>query len=156
MTSTNDIITIAFEDEVSQGTDRHSVYARYPSQSKPQDGQICLNCETGSVWACYNTEVGSAVTMDEYHGHIQTFNVPAYTSGATLNWLMEHLRPEFERIVSGYTSEWNGSNHVARFSIEAAETLDRLHMDSASASGVFDIDEEPCDGECDVCWGDDE
>lgn len=158
MATTNDIsIHITQVDQsASYGEARHPLYVQYAGQSQPQGAYIALDCRDGQVWADYNGEVGNAVPMDVWHGHVQRFSVPASTDGRTINWLMDTLRPEFATIASGYEEVWDGSNHVARFGDEAEAALSKLGEQAMSGAGAFAAlnDIEPCLDECPVCYPD--
>ena len=142
-TATNIAITAQDESEA------HPNYCHYASQSSPQDGQIILDCESGELWADYNGEIGNGMPLRQWHGHLQVWRVSPYASGSQLNTLMADLRPAMQRIVNGYTSEWNGSNHVARFSEDAEDAKRELDENN---SGGWLGDGEPCNNGCSVCY----
>mgnify|MGYP006895934223 CR=1 FL=1 len=63
---------------------------------------------------------------------------------------MEAMRPRFAEIVDGYSSHWDGSNTRARWTDEAVRAID------IAGRETFEYPEDLCDGECAVCWPEDE
>lgn len=80
---------------------------------------------------------GEGVPAREWHGHLEAFAMPV--QGVTVrDWglLQEALQPLVARVMAGYESEWSGSDHVARFAVDAdaareemRETLERWSYD---------------------------
>lgn len=143
-------ITITPVAEASIGPARHPIYCQYQGQSGPQDAFIALDCRDGSAWADYNAEIGNAVPVDVWHGHILRFGISPYASGARINAEMEAMRPRFAEIVAGYSSHWDGSNTRARWTDEAVRAI------GIAESETFEYPEDPCNGECAACWPEDE
>lgn len=98
---------------------RGDLTCQYDGQYQPQPTFIALELrDGGELYAAYNPEIGNAVPMDVYHGHIRRY--PIHTQSVTLaNKLMRQILPLAERVWEGYESAWNGSNHVARFTEDA-------------------------------------
>jgi hypothetical protein len=141
-------ISIAAMPEVSTGPDRHPVYCQYQGQSRPQGAYIALDCRDGNVWASYNPEIGDAVPLDVWNGHVLRFAISPYADGAWINGTMEALRPTFAAILAGYDPYWDGGNSVARFTDEAS--------DATWSADSLAYEHEECDSECSVCWLEDE
>ena len=110
---------------------RGELTCRYPRQSDYQDVYIALDLRDGEMWASYDAEIGNAVPLDVWHGHVRRY--PIHTrSVQDANRLMREVRRVARRVVAGYEDHWNGSNRVARLSEDAqaaddmiAEYLDR-------------------------------
>jgi hypothetical protein len=104
------------------GTELHH---RYPSQTSPQGVAVYLDCETGDLSAETNPEIGNAVPVREYHGHVLAWTIPALKAGPA-NDLLAEIEPLAERVCDGYSSEWDGNNHVARFDDDAREAIEAI------------------------------
>jgi hypothetical protein len=102
-----------------------ALYHRYPRETSPQDCYVELDAETGALSASYNPEIGGAVPAREYHGHVQSWKIPALRA-STANALLDELAPLCERVCAGYRSAWNGSNHVAKFDADAADAIEEI------------------------------
>jgi hypothetical protein len=105
-----------------QGNELHH---QYPRQTAPQPVQVVLDCEKRTLTARHNPEIGNAVPVREYHGHVQTWTIPALKAEAA-NALLTELAPLAERVCDGYESHWNGNNHVARFDTDANSALEAI------------------------------
>lgn len=95
--------------------------------------RLVLLCDWGAHTMAFDSRLASdnAVPMDEWHGHAQAFDVPIMNKADAVQLIAE-LTPLVGRVCDGYRSEWNGSNHVARFTdgaLEALEDLDRAIQD---------------------------
>lgn len=106
---------------------------RYPGQCNLQDCYIELDTETGGVCAEYNPEIGTAVPMRNWHGIARRYSIPVMSADCA-NQLMDELRPLFERVVTGTTVEWNGSNHVGIINDDAwdaeEEIVEHIRLDT--------------------------
>jgi len=91
---------------------------RYPGQTNQQDCYISLDLSNETLTAESNPEIGNAVPMSNYHGHERRYSIPCLTAAAA-NDLLDEIAPLAERVIAGYESAWNGSNHVARLSEDA-------------------------------------
>jgi len=75
-----------------------------------------------------NSETG--YTPYEWHGHQMALRLPANTDAELLvGWLADNTE-RLAAIADGYESVWDGSNHVAQFSVAAHELLDELMMEA--------------------------
>lgn len=101
------------------------LYHRYPGQTEAQGCHVELDCESGELTADYDTEIGNAVPMRVWHGHTQRWGIPALR-GEACNELLEQLAPLAQRVCDGYRSEWDGSNHVARFDADAEAAREEI------------------------------
>lgn len=137
------------DDYPSTGEGSHPLWHKYPGQSHPQSAYLSLDCIDGHVWANYNSEIGNAVPMEVWLGHIQRFYIQADLRAADINAMMRVMEPYLQRIVDGYTSAWDGQNEVAYFTDDAVEALRDVYI-----KGEYDDTVGPCDDECRVCYGD--
>ena len=97
----------------------------YQGQTAPQDCYIELDCANRTLSAYANSEIGNAVPMNTWNGHDRRYHIPCITADAA-NELMEEIRPLAERVIAGYTSEWDGSNHRARFTTDAEQAEEEI------------------------------
>lgn len=103
----------------------HDLFCHYRGQTSPQDCCVFLDCRSGKLSAGYNPEIGNAVSVAEYHGHIQSWSIPCLRE-TPANALLEQIGPLAKRVAAGYRSEWDGSNHVAAFDEDALEAIDEI------------------------------
>lgn len=97
----------------------------YPGQQHPQAVHVFLDCRSGRFGAEYDAEIGNAVSFDEYHGHIQTWPI-AILAGGAVNAMLAALAPLAQRVLDGYSAEWNGNNMIATFDADASAALDEI------------------------------
>jgi len=102
------------------------LYCRYQGQTAPQPCYVELDCESGTLTAAYNGEIGNAVPITVWHNRCLRWPIPALREGAALELLTE-LLPICERIVAGYSSEWDGSNHVGEYTDAAEDAASEVH-----------------------------
>ncbi len=98
------------------------IYKEYPGQTAPQPAFIELDCEAETAEARYSGEIGNAVPMPNYYGLVLRFPVLPETRGQVLAEFLESeaFQKLAERIVSGFTSVWDGNNHRGHYSEESA------------------------------------
>lgn len=127
------------------GRSAHPVHRQYARQDEPQPAYISLDCRNGSVEADYNGEIGNAVPLEVHHGHVLRFDISPYASSGNINAALRQYRPQFQRIVNGYSEQWDGSNHIARYSPDAEAAIAEL-MDRELAAG------SECRSLCRICY----
>jgi len=125
-----DTQTAVYIEDV-EGTE---LYQHYPQQCQAQPCYIELECETGRLRADYNGEIGNAVPVSVWHGHDQRWTIPALTADSA-NKLMAEIKPLAQRVVDGYESECDGSNHVARFDDDAKSAIEEIERKIESWDG---------------------
>jgi hypothetical protein len=103
----------------------NELHLEYAGQHTRQDVRLCLDCERRELYCEANPEIGNAIPFRHFHGHVQTWTIPALKGGAA-NALMEELVEEAEAICDGYSSEWDGHNHVADFTEAAKSALEGI------------------------------
>jgi hypothetical protein len=126
----------------------HPLFHQYENQLHPQEGIIGIDCRDGSLFADWDPEIGNAVPIDVWHGHIQWFEVTPYIRRDDLISLLEEVKPYAECIIAGYESQWDGNNHVAKFSEDAELAMQELDEYLVKYNAFA----EPCSNdECPVC-----
>lgn len=98
------------------------LHHRYPAQLRPQPVFVWLDCERTRMGAASDGEPSGNVPFSVYYRRELRWGIPALKASAA-NRLLARLAPIAARIVEGYSSEWNGHNHVARFTEEANEAI---------------------------------
>jgi hypothetical protein len=116
----------------------------YDRQTTRQPCFVELDCQTGTLTARYNPEIGNAIPCSVWHGHEQRWDIPCLTADAA-NELMDDITPLAQRVLDGYSSEWDGSNHVAHFTADAhaaseeiAETIDAINVSEDNGVSCWD------------------
>jgi len=100
-----------------EGTELHQ---HYRGQTSPQTCYVSLNCETGALTASCSGEIGNGVPFHVYHGRTRRWRIPALTAEAA-NALLAEIVPLAETIMSGYSCEWDGHNHVGELDDDARD-----------------------------------
>lgn len=103
----------------------NELFHHYRGQTSAQPCNVSLDCRSGKLCAEYNPEIGNAVPAAEYHGHVQTWRIPCLRERPA-NALLSDIEPLAARVVAGYSSEWDGSNHVAAFTGDAQEAIEAI------------------------------
>jgi hypothetical protein len=103
-------------------------YAHYPGQTSPQPVYVYLDCADGRMGIESNAAIGGGAPMEVYHGHVQRWTVQggAYISAQAAHELLDEIAPLAERVMAGYSSEWDGSNHRASFTADAQTAIDEI------------------------------
>jgi hypothetical protein len=134
------IVTITFCDPDDPG----ALYMHYDCQYKRQPCYIELSCGSGRLEAGYNASIGGGVPSDVWNGHTLRWSLPLITADAA-NKLLERIAPLAQRVLDGYTAEWDGSNMQGRYNDDA----------TTAADAVMDIiNGLPADDMLDVCRAD--
>lgn len=103
----------------------NALHRQYAGQSAPQPCYVSLDCDSGTLSASYNPEIGNALPFAVYHGHVQRWSIPALKADV-VNALLREIAPLAERMIAGYERVWDGHNHVAEFSEDADEADDAI------------------------------
>jgi hypothetical protein len=99
-----------------------ALYHRYPRQTSPQRAYVAIDCGDRKLFADTCDEIGNGVLAAIYHGRIQRWTIPALKADCA-NALLAEIAPLAEIVCDGYSSEWDGSNHVAEFTSDAQDAL---------------------------------
>jgi len=119
----------------------HALFCQFASQSGPQDAYIELDLRDGSMYADYNSEIGSAIPMAVYFGSIHRYTIPSLMADAA-NWIMDRIAPLCQRVLDGVSWEYDGSRTDASLSNDAQDAVDEIERLTEYAD--FDPD--------DICW----
>lgn len=119
----------------------HALFCQFSCQSDPQDAYIELDLRDGSMYADYNSEIGSAVPMSVYYGSIHRYTIPPLMADAA-NRLMDKIAPLAQRVLDGVSWEYDGSRTDARLSDDSQDAADEIERLTEYAE--FDPD--------DTCW----
>lgn len=101
------------------------LHHQYPGQTSPQDVHVILNCDKGTLTADWDGIIGAGMPMNVYHRRTLRWRIPALTAGAA-NALLDEILPHAETIVAGYSCEWDGHNHVGRYTDEADAAIETV------------------------------
>lgn len=101
------------------------LYHRYPRETEPQGVFVELDARTGHLTASFDPEVGSGTPTDVWNGHVVRWTIPPLRADAA-NRLLAEVAPLAERVVAGYSVRWDGNNHVAKFTKDAATAIDEI------------------------------
>jgi hypothetical protein len=128
---------------------QHPLYWKYPRQTRPQRAVVAIDARDGAILADYDPEVGDAVPMDVYHGHVLCWHISPYITAEALDELLATIQPLAERIIAGYESEWDGQNHVARYDADAQRAIDQIE----ELMVAYEDDDWVCDDdECELLF----
>uniref|UniRef100_A0A6H1ZF68 Uncharacterized protein n=1 Tax=viral metagenome TaxID=1070528 RepID=A0A6H1ZF68_9ZZZZ len=100
--------------------DQAVLHHQYPGQSAPQGAYLELDCDEETLCAATNGEIGNAMPVPVWHCRVRRYDLPSGALPADVNALMLDLVPLLERVLAGYSCEWDGSNHVGHLSGDAA------------------------------------
>ena len=111
---------------ISNLREKMPVFHKYPQQFTVQPAYIELDCRgEGEILADYNAEIGSGVPEYVWHHHAIRWRISAKTTRKSLKALFKDAAflAVCHRILAGYESEWNGSNHVGKYCDDAQEAI---------------------------------
>lgn len=112
-------VTITPVDEIDD------LFCKYRGQSGPQPVELSLDIRTGALSCAYDPTIGGGSTFDHYHRLILAERIPCLTAEAA-NAFMAEVVPLAQLVVDGATVEWDGSNHVGRFTTAAMAAWERI------------------------------
>lgn len=101
------------------------LYLKYRGQSDPQPCYVELDCEREKLSAEADTAIGPGTPTRVWHGRAIRWAIPVLTESAAEGLLLD-LIPLAQRIVDGYSCEWDGRNHVGRLTEDAQEAADAI------------------------------
>lgn len=124
-----------------------ALYCRYDGQLEPQQPVLQLDCDDGELSCTYKADPGSAgnnsMPMTVWHGRTLWWNIVALRADGA-NQLMQEVKPLADRILTGYTCEWDGSNHVGRLredaqqaAAEIEDICDEYASDESAALNIW-------------------
>lgn len=100
----------------------NELYERYPGQTEPQGAQVYVDAPRRVLGAEVDPEIGNAVPMSQYHGHVLVFAIPPLREGPA-NELLNRIEPLAERVCDGYESAWDGQNEVGEYDDDAQDAI---------------------------------
>lgn len=104
-------------------TSNGELYCKYQRQQEPQGVCLCLDLETGKLFAYY---VGSNTTSSRvFHGRDLEWAIPALKIEPLAD-LMETIEEDCQVILEGANTTWDGSNMVGKLSKVAKNTVYRV------------------------------
>jgi hypothetical protein len=102
------------------------LYHQYPGQTASQEVYAELDCEEKTLRLDWNGEIGNAVPFSVWHRRILRFSVPGALMSDAAKELLDRITPLAQTVIDGYSCEWDGSNHVGRYTDEAEEACDEI------------------------------
>lgn len=102
-----------------------ALYTRFPGQTAPQPCFVELDCDKRTLTAESNPEIGNAVPVHVWHHRILRWTIPCLTDDA-VNALLDELADDAGIVCDGYTCEWDGSDHVGRYTDDAEAAMERI------------------------------
>jgi len=110
---------------VNKLTEGNELFCHYRNQTSPQPCYIELDCEGETLTADYNGEIGNAVPFAVWHRRTLRFDIPILTADAA-NRLLDEIAPLAQRVIGGYESVWDGSNHVGTYTDDAQRAIEEI------------------------------
>lgn len=117
----------------------NELHLEYQGQHGRQPCRVCLDCERRELYAEADPIIGSGMPMRMWHGHVQHWRIPCL-KGDAANRLLQSLAEEAAVVCDGYSSVWDGHNHVADFSDSAKSALEGITVTCEAAHDVSDHD----------------
>lgn len=119
------------------------LHHRYAGQARACPAHVELDCETGTLSASVDYDPG-ATPLRCWHGLATRWNVATLTADAA-NALLSEVGPLAQRVLDGYTREWDGQNFVGRYTDDAREAIQEIEALCTAAgddesSVVGDVD----------------
>ena len=112
---------------VSLPMSRSAYFHWYPRECNPQPAYFELDPDDGTLIADWNAEIGNAVPFDVYYGRRLRWGFHADTPLQTVREIMEEIAPLADRVVAGYSEDYDGNgNLVGRLNEDARDAEDEL------------------------------
>jgi len=96
------------------------LHQQYPTEHRAQPCFVELDARTGALSASYNPEIGNAVPLDMFNGHVLRWDIPSMKEKPA-NALLAAIAPIAQRIVDGYDAQWRGHEAVATYTSDASD-----------------------------------
>jgi len=106
----------------------NELYKKYPSQDRPQPCFVLIDCIDKTLSVRYDPEVGYAIPIMVWMGHIRRIDIPVLTNDAA-KYFLDKIAPIAAKIIDGYSSDWDGGNYVASYTDGANEAFAKLEED---------------------------
>lgn len=101
------------------------LYLRYRGQYQQQPCYVELDCESETLSAEVDGSIGPGTPFRVWHGRAIRWAIPALTESAAEGLLLD-LIPLAQRIVDGYSCEWDGHNHIGKLDEDAREAAEAV------------------------------
>jgi hypothetical protein len=110
-------VEVVFDGE----DEKAPLYLRYVNQTNPQPAYVKLDCDRAELNAVSDGWIGGGMEVEEYHKRTLRWDVCNRLTGSAVAELLAEIEPLAQRVVKGYSSMWDGHNHVGCFTDDAAE-----------------------------------
>lgn len=100
----------------------------YPGQLRYQPAYIVIEPEGDEpkMYAYYNGEIGGGVPMTVYHGREIWVGITPFFKMRTVNEILRLVEPLAQRVVNGYSVDWDGSNNRGHLDDDAELALRQI------------------------------
>lgn len=98
----------------------------YARQNKPQRAYFELCENDNEVIATYDGAIGGAIPFEVFHKRDLRFYFSPELKMREVNQLGRDLLPLFARVRAGQSVQWDGNNHVGRFTDDAIRAIDAI------------------------------
>jgi hypothetical protein len=107
--------------------ERH-LYNRFPGQANPQPAYIELAGD-GGLSADYSGEIGgNSMPMDVWQGRRQQWSIPSSLSVDAICRVLDAIEPLAQRVFTGLSIDWDGSNWVGKLNVDASDASDEIEQ----------------------------
>ena len=112
--------------EIPDGRDHEQpLLFQYSGQCRPQDAHLRIDPEDNRAYWDWNAEI-NAIPMTVFHGREFWISVPCDLTVEDIRELSSSVEPLVERVVAGYSCEWDGSNMRGALTDDGREALEAL------------------------------
>ncbi len=109
-----------------------NLYHEYGGQCQPQRVYIEVDCDTETMGADYDAEIGGGVPASVWHHRVIRYYLPSpCITDFGINKIMEAIKPMVEKLLETYSCDWDGSNHVGSYDEDLASDIEREIEDLA-------------------------
>lgn len=110
---------------VKHVADRNDLHCQYPGQTSAQPCYVELDCESATLRAAYNPEIGNGIPFAVHHGRTLRWSIAALTADVA-NALLDELAPLAQRVVDGFEAVWDGNNMVGQLDADASAASEEI------------------------------
>ncbi len=125
-------IKIEWDDELKK--ELAPLYVRYDRQTKAQPAHVELE-QDGTLTADWSGEIGGT-PMDVYHRRRLWWDVDPHLTGQAVADLLAEIAPLAQRVLDGWTEDWDGNNNVGTLTEDAqqaSDEIERLCIETATS-----------------------
>lgn len=102
------------------------LHLQYPGQHSVQNCHVCLDTETGELWAEADEIIGGGAPENVWHGIVRRWRISEPLKADAANALLEEIAPAAERIYYDSERVFDGHNQVCRMGEDALEAKDEI------------------------------